>query len=427
MGGAGLYVHVPFCRRKCLYCSFVSFPLPAAGAEASPDCCNGYGVPDVPAYLAALQREMAVLAQRPDVRLTRFSSIYIGGGTPTVLAPEQLAAVLSWARQLAGVTGTGVTGTGVTGTGVTGTGVDGTGLDRRREQVAGMEITVEANPGTLTPRHLQVLKEAGVNRLSLGVQSFHDHELKVLGRLHTADEARQSFALAREAGFDNINIDLMFGIPGQSETSFYQSLQAALRLHPEHLSCYGLTVEEGTPLESLLQAGEYILPGEEAELAQFHLARQLLTAAGYIHYEISNYARPGRECRHNMLYWHLEPYLGVGLGAHSYWGGRRLANPDRLEIYCRLVTGKGCPAECEREADPAADMDEAMFLGLRTLAGVDDAWFAKRFGHSLFNIYNDAIERLVDKGLVYIAGQRLRLSERGLPLANQVFVEFLRA
>ncbi|HOW97161.1 MAG TPA: radical SAM family heme chaperone HemW [Kiritimatiellia bacterium] len=265
----GLYIHVPFCARKCAYCDFYSVPLNAAAAEE---------------YLRALDRECGGL---PDGFAPE--TVFIGGGTPTVLPPAELARLLDL-------------------------------LARRVNLGRVTEWTCEANPVTLDAEKIRILRGAGVNRVSLGVQSFDDGVLKFLGRLHTAREAVEAFRLLRAEGFDNIGLDLMCAVPGGA---IERDLERALALGPEHLSVYGLTFEDGTPLARRRDAGEVAELDEDEQLRQFRVVRETLKGAGFHHYEISNYARPGRECRHNLLYWGPGEYLGLGPAAHSHWGGQR--------------------------------------------------------------------------------------------------------
>lgn len=377
----GLYVHVPFCARKCHYCDFNTY---AVDQEA------------VSAYMRAVAREAAMLGSQTRAR---FETVFIGGGTPTVLSPEQLTTLIDDLRGSFDV-------------------------------AADAEITVEANPSSLSPPKLAAMLEAGVNRLSVGVQSFDDALLQRIGRLHSASQGRRAVLEARRAGFANINLDLMFGLPGQDLATWEQTLDEAVALEPEHLSCYQLIVEDGTLFGRLHAEGQLHLPGEEEELRMFERTRAKLRAAGFEMYEISNYAKPGRRCRHNMIYWRNERWLGLGPGAWSQWddGGRtiRWMNERSPERYAgRLAAGELPVAEREEVGVDEA-MDETMMLGLRMMDGVEDARFSARFGRSVEEVYGPVVSRLTDRGLIAWDGARVRLTDEGAPLANQAFAAFLR-
>ena len=376
-----LYVHIPFCLRKCLYCDFTSYP----GKEGL-----------FAEYVEALRAEIRLAAGRfPEVHVP---TIYFGGGTPNVLSADQLSSIL--------------------------------GQIWESFQVAdNAEITLESNPG------LPIIRNS-FNRLSLGVQSFHDSELRALGRIHTADEAVQAY---RDAEFSNISVDLMYGIPGQTLNSWRQTLDMALDLGPEHVSLYSLTIEEGTPYWDMCQSGSLELPGNDVEADMYDLAIEMLTGAGYEHYEISNFAKPGFECRHNITYWRNEPYFGFGAGATSYLPsegemGRegegakkptRMTNTASVEEYIRRIGSGESPVESEECLTGRASMGETMFLGLRMLRGVDVDAFRRRYGLTPQEAFPDQIADLVERGLIEATSDAVRLTRRGLFLANDVFVEFV--
>ncbi|MGI9950823.1 radical SAM family heme chaperone HemW [Moorellaceae bacterium AZ2] len=373
-----LYIHLPFCLRKCHYCDFISFP--------------GVPAPVVSRYLTVLGREMEMVASvfRPG----KAATVYLGGGTPTYLPADDLAGLMARVISIFNI----------------------------EEQA---EITVEANPGTLTPEKLQALRAAGVNRLSLGAQSFKDELLETMGRAHGVQEIYQSFTWARQAGFTNINLDLIYGLPGQDLGDWENTLERALELEPEHLSAYSLELGPETPWGRSYSEGRLLLPDDEEVLAMYQRAREKLQEAGYEHYEISNFARPGFQCRHNLTYWENRPYLGVGVGAASYWDGRRWQNLTSLEAYCRTVEEGGLPSDegevltCDRERG------DTLFLGLRLLRGVSLKEYRERFGEDLLEVYGQKLERLLSLGLVTIEAGFLRLTEKGLPLANEVFAAFV--
>lgn len=376
--GRGIYVHVPFCVRKCYYCDFNSYALDRAAVRA---------------FLRAIDAEIALYER--SLGSLSFDTLYIGGGTPTCLSGRDLSQLV---RRI-------------------------TGAFSFRE---GAEITCEANPGSSNAEKFAALREAGVNRLSLGVQSFDDALLQRLGRDHSAQDVRESVLAAREAGFENLSLDLMFALPGQSQAEWEATLEAALELAPEHLSCYSLIVEEGTPFGERYAVGELSLPGEESERAMFDTAIDTLVAAGFVHYEISNFAMPGRRSRHNQLYWRIEPYLGLGPGAHGYWDGVRYANVRLPGEYGALLESGERPIESERAIPLEEEIEDALIFGLRLLDGVERERFRARFGLDVLEAYPDVIERLAAKGLLDVTEEAVKLTQAALPIANQVFVEFLR-
>jgi oxygen-independent coproporphyrinogen-3 oxidase len=351
-----LYLHIPFCRRKCPYCDFFSLAGHASQLAHYPD------------LLIRHLRLAAGLGRGEEPP----ASVFFGGGTPSLLPAEAVAHILAAAGAEYGL-------------------------------AVAAEVTLEANPGTVSPATLAGYRQAGVNRLSLGVQSLDDAGLHTLGRVHSAAEAGQAAVWARQAGFANLSLDLMFALPGQTVADLHAEIDRLLALSPEHLSCYGLSVEEQTPFYHLHRRGDLELPDEERYAELFLTLHERLTEAGYEHYEISNYARPGRECRHNLGYWQRQPYLGVGAGAHSFadqgWGAR-LAVPADLERYARLLASGKDPAEVLETFDRRGAMAETLYLGLRTAAGVDDDRFRQRFGLGVAEAFPAAIEK---------AGRHLRL------------------
>lgn len=384
-GPLGLYIHIPFCRSKCHYCDFNSYTGMQRLAEP---------------YVGVLEREMELRAFQAAGR--RAGTVFIGGGTPSVLPAPALAELLAAVR-------------------------------RHYDLAPDAEITVEANPGTVDAGKLAALIAGGANRLSMGAQTFDDAQLRRLGRGHRVEEVREAVELARAAGFDNINIDLIFGLPGQTLDGWRYDLEQAVALRPDHISAYALQVEEGTPFYQEWRAGTLNLPPDEETEAMFDLVRRFLPRNGYARYEISNYSLPGRECRHNMLYWHNEEYLGLGAGAVSCWGGRRWTNTCDPALYMQQVRD-GAAWEEEGEAiERAAEMAETVFLGLRLTRGVSAERFQSRFGQTLADVYGPVIERLERSGLLEWdrgdagAGASLRLTERGTEIGNRIFVEFLPA
>ena len=395
-----IYLHIPFCEAKCIYCDFNSY----AGqdhlhekfvAALCADVARG-PQPDVLARLApAPADEPDPLAVSDPAGPLPVATIFLGGGTPSVLQPEQIARLLDACRVHYAV-------------------------------APDAEISMEANPGTITEAKFAGYRAAGINRLSMGVQSFDDTLLRRIGRIHTAAQARDAYDRARRAGFDNINLDLIFGLPGQDLTHWGRTLVEMVALAPDHVSAYSLIVEEHTPLWAAGEAGRETVPGEDEVAAQYELARERLAAAGYAQYEISNWTR-GKPCRHNLVYWRAEEYLGFGPGAAGYWANRRYTTILRPHEYIkRLAAGDTPIAGAEWIGRPLA-MGEFMMLGLRTLDGVALADFAARFGQPFEEVYGATAAQLRGWGLLALepAGARVRLTDRGLLLGNEVFARFL--
>jgi oxygen-independent coproporphyrinogen-3 oxidase len=322
-------------------------------------------------------------------------SVYLGGGTPSLLPANFIGDFLIAIRNFFD-------------------------LDKAAE------ISMEANPGTVDEAYLGEIRRTGVNRLSLGVQSFKESELEMLGRIHTSTEAEAAVRHARRAGFDNLNLDLIYGLPGQTLNDWRFSLEEATALKPEHLSLYALTLEHDTPLQALIDNGT--LPQIDADLAadQYELAEDLLEKNGYVHYEISNWARTGRECRHNLVYWHNFPYLGVGAAAHSFMGGRRIANTNSLDKYLADFTGQSpWKPEMDEEISPALELAETVILGLRLGEGVSEEAVKTRFGVDISERFRPQIEEMAGAGLMEQVDGRLKLTSRGRLLSNEVFWRFL--
>ena len=383
----GLYIHIPFCRQKCFYCDFPSF----AGREKKID-----------RYLQALEQEFALLRQRlyqkDNVRDTerKFAprTIYIGGGTPTALNTNQLKKLLEIVLKYVAVA--------------------------RAE-----EFTVEMNPGTVNREKLLLLQRAGVNRLSVGVQSFDDNCLKKIGRIHTAQEAEDTIKLAYSLGFDNISLDLIYGLPQQDMGILSKSVERALTLPVQHISIYGLQLEEGTAFYRMEALGKMQLPTDELVEAMHDYIVAKLPEAGYQRYEISNYSLPGYESKHNLSYWQDVDYLGLGSGAHSYWQETRYENPRSIDDYISALEAGRLPAIVEEQVDRQAHMEEYCFLGLRTAEGIDKNLFQQKFAVDLFTVYGRTIEKLVAQDLLQHTARGIALTPLGMKYGNQVFGEFL--
>ena len=362
--GPGLYLHVPFCARKCAYCAFFS-------RRAEPAA--------VAAWLAGVARELETLPEgfAP-------ASVFFGGGTPTAPEEADLARLLDLVRARVDLGRVG-------------------------------EWTCEANPGTLTKAKAARLRAAGANRLSIGAQSFADETLRKLGRIHAAAETRAAFARARAAGFENLGLDLIYGVPGVSRESFRADVEAALALDPEHISCYCLEIEAGTPFAAEAAAGRLDISADE-QRAQFDWARQRLAAGGWAHYEISNFAKPGRECRQNLLYWNGGEYLGIGPAAHSHWRGTRWGNSAELP---------GWKREFEERLEPAAKARETLVMGLRRIAGWGRAEFRAATGFDYDALRGGEIARLAAEGRLVVEPDRIRLAADALFVSDSVFAELV--
>lgn len=371
MGEIGLYVHIPFCRSRCSYCDFTS----TTGREAV-----------IPAYQTALLCEL--YHELGEGKKENVRTVFFGGGTPTVCGTETLSKILASVNRL--------------------------GLLAKDA-----EVTVEANPGTVDRVKLAELREAGFNRLSLGVQTSHDRELRLLGRSHLRDEAEAAFLAARDGGFDNINLDFIFGIPGQRLEDWEETLRWGVDLEPEHLSCYGLQLEEGTPMEEAVAMGKLVLPSEDETVTMMEFTREFLPNYGLLPYEISNYAQPGRECRHNLRYWRAGDYIGIGAGAYSTKAMLRWSNTDDLTMYIETVAKSGTPSREIEQLTTEQKLTEGIMLGLRMTTGLDWDDLCLRWGEALQRVEAARI-RLMDEGWLSMDGNRLRLTERAIPVSNAV-------
>ncbi len=411
LNSIGIYVHIPFCETKCPYCDFNTY----AGIESL-----------IPDYVDVLITEI----QRWTVVLPGWSSstVFFGGGTPSYIPAEDIGRVMA-------------------------------ALGEGFPLTDGAEVTLESNPGDMTLEKCKGWLEAGFNRVSMGVQSFDDGLLKMLGRRHTAAQAVVSFNLLREAGFTNRSLDLMFGLPDQSLEQWRDSLEKALALEPDHVSPYGLQLEAGTPLEADVRLGRRQKPDDDLGADMYLLAQEVLAAAGFRHYEISNWAKPGMESRHNLVYWQNGPYLGVGPGAHSSLFGHRFANtrsprwymrslglhvddagplalsaspprrqplPDSTPDAIRLMADDG-PVDFVEETTPDLELAETMMMGLRLDTGVTEAAFRERFGKSLRDVFSGEIDALCDEGLLDEDATGIRLTKQGKLLGNDVFGRFVAA
>ncbi|EGO63302.1 radical SAM family heme chaperone HemW [Acetonema longum] len=373
----GLYIHIPFCRQKCYYCDFVSY----TDSEAI-----------FPDYVAALCREIA--DQGGLFTHRRIDTVYIGGGTPTLLTDSLVTQIMET-------------------------------LSGHFHLTNNAEISMEANPGTVDRVKLKLLRSLGINRISFGVQAFQDRLLKMLGRIHTAQEGREAVVWAHQAGFDNINIDLMLGLPGQVMSDLKDSIAIACSLGVRHISAYSLTVEPTTILANQLSRGLLHLPAEEAETDMYEYVTEVLPQLGYNRYEISNYAQSDYECRHNLKYWHYQPYIGIGAAAYSFLGDKRMANNDHVAEYIeRIRQGASPVAETEIIPNPIA-IAEYTFLAMRTIQGLCFSDFSDRFGMDFQEYYRDVLPKLINKQLLILTDRSAFLSSAGLKYSNQIFADFL--
>ena len=378
-----LYVHIPFCLIKCNYCDFSSYPLPIFESTKEEQ---------IEAYLAALRQEIHLLLK--DVSLDEVETIYMGGGTPTVLDTDQLVTFMEFLKYQ---------------------------LDFSQIQ----EATIEANPGTINFEKLLALKKAGFNRISIGIQSLNNDLLKLMGRAHNAEEATLAVSMAREAGWQNINVDLIYGLPSQTTATWEDTLAKVIKLNPDHISSYGLKIEDGTPWSKDYSNGQIILPEDETINEMYKSLQSILKDNDYIHYEISNYCREQKASKHNNIYWQNEYYLGVGSGAASFYNDQRFYNTKDIDIYIDNLTKGLRPIEEVIELTLDDQISETMFMKLRLLSGVNITDFKKRFGISPIDKYYSEIEKLVGLGLIHIHSDSIKLTEKGIPLANLVFMEFV--
>jgi oxygen-independent coproporphyrinogen-3 oxidase len=373
----GIYAHIPFCIKKCLYCDFNSYS----------------GILDIAGdYVKAVLKEITLRSQL--VRDRRVASVYFGGGTPTVIDTRSISCLISAVKQNFNVLPT-------------------------------AEFTIEANPGTVSENSLNQLRKAGVNRLSIGLQAWQDRLLAKLGRIHCKEDFVTTYKAARQSGFDNINVDLMFGLPTQTVEEWEETITSVIELGPEHISAYSLEIGEDTPFYRMLKIGELSLPDESSERDMYQKALDLLGRSGYVHYEISNFSLAGKECRHNLLYWQAQDYLGLGAGAHSYINAVRFSNRTDPDSYIRKINSGILPTYETHVQTLKDEVSEYMFMGLRLLKGVSRDDFSERFNKGLDDIYGRHIKKLCDLGLLEDTGRHIRLTRLGLDFGNSVFEEFI--
>lgn len=375
MKDIGIYIHIPFCKSKCFYCDFNSYK----GLEHLYED-----------YKNAIINEISFNT----IYDKEISSIYIGGGTPNVIPEDYISQIMHILRENFNIKNS-------------------------------CEITIELNPGLITENKLVTYKKNGINRLSIGLQAFQNRLLSKIGRIHTVEEFYDNYEMASKY-FKNINIDLMYALPGQSIKDWEETLNNIIDIRPKHISCYGLILEEGTTFYELYKNNKIELLNEDIEMEMYHNAIKSLTKNGYIHYEISNFSLQGYECKHNILYWKDRQYIGFGAGAHSYIDNKRYNNINNVSKYIDSINQKGKAIENEYILTKDDSMAEYMFLGLRMLEGICDEDFKSRFSTSLFDKYKDTISKYTDYGLIEIFdGNCIRLTYKGIDLSNIIFQEFL--
>ncbi|WP_232507742.1 radical SAM family heme chaperone HemW [Ghiorsea bivora] len=379
-----LYVHTPFCLHKCHYCDFNS---------------HVFAEPPWQTYTQALVAELKHYAEQPQFQGCEIQSVFFGGGTPSLAPASLFAAVLDT-------------------------------LAASFTLADDIEITLEANPGASEAGRFKAYRAAGINRLSIGVQSFDNDELKWLERIHSADEAEKAYNMARDAGFKHINLDLMYALPDQSLDEWFVSLEKGIALNPEHLSCYQLTVEPHTALHVTHKKQKLALPDEDSALQFFWQTRERLAEAGYAAYEISNFAKQGKHCRHNCGYWLYDDYIGIGAGAAGKWdtqdgGVMRYSNIRAPQSYIDAVLDDAKAVNSQEELSHQAAMGEAVWLGLRQSQGIDLTWFKHRFGQDLLDVYPLLIKQWVNQGKLEVDGVQLKLTSEGLSLADDISASFL--
>ncbi|MGU8500772.1 radical SAM family heme chaperone HemW [Clostridium perfringens] len=376
MDKISLYIHIPFCAQKCLYCDFPSF--------ARKDHLRK-------AYIEALNKEIINLREKHNN--LEINTIFIGGGTPSVLESNELECLLKEIAKL--------------------------------NMAKDIEYSMECNPGNLTEEKLEVMKKYGVNRISMGLQAKQNNLLKGLGRIHNYKTFKENFLLAKKVGFNNINVDLMFGLPNQRLNEWEETLREIISLEPAHISAYSLIIEEGTAFYNLYENDKLKLPTEEEERKMYHLAKKILEENGFNQYEISNYAKEGKECRHNLAYWNMDNWIGVGSAAASYINGKRIKNISSVEEYINSINEKGEAVEEIINNSKNDNMEEFMFMGLRKINGIDENEFKKRFSMNINDVYGEILNKYIDEGLLIRDSGRIFLSEKGIEISNIIMADFL--
>lgn len=376
MDKLSLYIHIPFCERKCFYCDFTSFPRKSENIEK---------------YINYLIKELALYKKK----LENYSigTIFIGGGTPSSIDGHHIYRILEYIN-------------------------NNFNIDKESE------ITIEVNPGTLSLEKARAYKEIGINRISLGLQTMNDELLKSIGRIHTSKDFIDSYEILRKLGLNNINVDLMFGLPNQSLKDIKDTIDKVTELDIKHISYYSLILEEGTLLNDLYEEGKLDLPNEDDERQMYHKGIEYLKQKGYSQYEISNFSKEGYECKHNLIYWKVKPYLGIGISSHSNMEKKRFWNPNTLFGYYDKLDNGILPIEGEETIDREMEISEYIILSLRLINGINKDEFKKRFGIEINEMYNDIINKNKNNGLLQEDKEKICLTEKGLDLCNIVELDF---
>ena len=375
----GIYVHVPFCAQKCNYCDFNSYKIEEKNQKKD--------------YLISIKKEMELYKE--EFKNKEFTSVFLGGGTPSILTPEELTILMENIYS---------------------------NFNIKRDA----EITMECNPGTLTLNKLKVMKKSGVNRLSIGLQAVQNHHLKYIGRIHTFEEFEKNYHDAKQMGFDNINIDLMYALPNQSREDWMESLEKVVKLNPTHISAYSLILEENTELFKMYERDEFNLLDENTDIEMYEYTIDYLKSHGYNQYEISNYAKDNFECKHNVLYWKCEEYVGIGASASGYFNGIRYNNICELDNYEKMILEGEKPIEWEEKLSIKDEIEESIFLGLRMNEGIQISDFKEKYNFDFEKEYKNEIEKLSKMELIEIDNNLMKLTQKGREISNSVFVEFIK-
>ncbi len=375
----GIYIHIPFCKQKCYYCDFTSY-------------CNKDNL--IEKYIRCLKIEIKNTMKKIDKNKYNITTIYIGGGTPSYIDPKYIEEILN---------------------------------ELKHETKLAKEITIEVNPGTVTKEKLEIYKKAGINRLSIGLQETHNNLLKQIGRIHTFEEFKETYQIARNVGFDNINIDLMLGLPNQTIKDLKENLNYIINLNPKHVSVYSLILEEGTVFYKQMQSGKIKLPEEDQERNMYWYVKNTLELNGYKHYEISNFSKPNYESKHNINCWEQKEYIGFGIAAHSYFEEKRFSNTENIEQYIKNIQNNNLENNIiVHEIQSIKDMQkEYMLLNLRKIQGVSIQKFKNKFKNNPIFLYKEELNKLTKEDLVTIDGDYIRLTNKGIDLANLVWQNFI--
>ena len=374
----GLYIHIPFCVTKCKYCDFNSFKI---------------DLNEKIKYLNYLGEEMKLYKE--EIKNREIDSVFVGGGTPSILNENEINILFEKIKENFNIK-------------------------------SNAEITMECNPGTLTLNKLKVMKKSGVNRLSIGLQAVQNHHLKYIGRIHTFEEFEKNYHDAKQMGFDNINIDLMYALPNQSREDWMESLEKVVKLNPTHISAYSLILEENTELFKMYERDEFNLLDENTDIEMYEYTINYLKSHGYNQYEISNYAKDNFECKHNVLYWKCEEYVGIGASASGYFNGIRYNNICELDNYKKMILEGEKPIEWEEKLSIKDEIEESIFLGLRMNEGIQISDFKEKYNFDFEKEYKNEIEKLSKMELIEIDNNLMKLTQKGREISNSVFVEFIK-